>query len=153
MIRVVDKKDYDVHKPENYPPFYQELAWYATDDNTVLGVIVYDRLDRDYDWLVLTENDQRPGYTAIDFGHSLTNEALATQALHSAMQADLLRSDYDQHMDALASRIAEEVDGEPGGECHIRLLSGDRFRCEQRARGGTWRAAKGSLQVPDLLDG
>ena len=60
MIRVVDKKDYDVHKPENYPPFYQELAWYATDDNTVLGVIVYDRLDRDYDWLVLPRTIRAP---------------------------------------------------------------------------------------------
>ena len=40
------------------------------------------RLDDDRSWVVLTENDQGPGYTAIDIGASLPTEDDATAALH-----------------------------------------------------------------------
>jgi len=47
------------------------LIWYATDDDAVLGVVILDLADKDYSWVVLTENDQGPGFTAIDMGASL----------------------------------------------------------------------------------
>ena len=51
------------------PRLHRELMWYATEDNAVLGVVILDLVDKDYSWVVLTENDQGPGYTAIDMGH------------------------------------------------------------------------------------
>ena len=65
---------------------HRELAWYATDDNAVLGVVILDLVDKDYSWAVLTENDQGPGYTAIDGRISLPTEEDATAGLHDAMR-------------------------------------------------------------------
>jgi len=71
MIRQVDKS----------------RMWYATDDDAVLGVVILDLVDKDYSWAVLTENDQGPGYTAIDVGAMLPTEDDATAALHDAMRS------------------------------------------------------------------
>ena len=68
------------------PSLQRELMWYATEDNAVLGVVILDLVDKDYSWVVLTENDQGPGYTAIDMGASLPTEEDATAALHDAMR-------------------------------------------------------------------
>jgi len=62
------------------------VTWYATDDDAVLGVVILDLVDKDYSWAVLTENDQGPGYTAIDMGAMLPTEDDATAALHDAMR-------------------------------------------------------------------
>ena len=50
------------------PRLHRELMWYATEDDAVLGVVILDLVDKDYSWVVLTENDQGPGYTATDMG-------------------------------------------------------------------------------------
>lgn len=85
MIRNTDKSKY--HIPNSgHPLLHQELAWYATDDDAVLGVIILDLVDHDFSWVVLTENDQGPGYTAIDLETSLPTMAAATAALHTAME-------------------------------------------------------------------
>ena len=66
---------------------HRELMWYASEDDTVLGVAVLDLVDKDYSWAVLTENDQGPGFSAIDLGTSLPSEDDATAALHDAMRS------------------------------------------------------------------
>ncbi len=47
MIRQVDKSSYNIPMSGD-PRLHHELMWYATDD------------DKDYSWVVLTENDQEP---------------------------------------------------------------------------------------------
>jgi hypothetical protein len=69
-----------------HPKLHRELMWYATDDDAVLGVVILDLVDKDYSWVVLTENDQGAGFTAIDIGASLLSEDDATAALHDAMR-------------------------------------------------------------------
>ena len=84
-IRSVDRHDFNIVKPNGpLPP--QELAWYATEGDAVLGVVFRDIADHDFGWAVLTQNDQGPGYTAVNLKHSLPTAAAATQALHSAME-------------------------------------------------------------------
>jgi hypothetical protein len=85
MIRQVDKSRFNISTPGD-PNVHRELAWYATDDDAVLGVVILDLVDKDYSWAVLTENDQGPGYTAIDGRISLPTEEDATAALHDAMR-------------------------------------------------------------------
>ena len=88
MIRSVDESHYNITRL-NIFPFYRELAWYATDDPAVLGAVVLDLIDHDFSWVVLTQNDQGPGYTAINLAVSLPTIAPATQALHAAMAAEV----------------------------------------------------------------
>jgi hypothetical protein len=66
------------------PCFIANCIGYATDDDAVLGVVVLDLVDKDYSWILLTENDQGAGFTAIDIGASLPTEDDATAALHDA---------------------------------------------------------------------
>ena len=86
MIRQVDKTRFNIPM-SGHPELHRELMWYATDDDTVLGVVVLDLVDKDYSWVVLTENDQGSGFTAIDIGASLLTEDDATAALHDAMRS------------------------------------------------------------------
>ena len=86
MIRQVDKSRFNIPVPGN-PMLHRELMWYATEDDAVLGVVVLDLVDKDYSWVMLTENDQGPGYTAIDGRISLPTEEDATAALHDAMRS------------------------------------------------------------------
>ena len=76
MIRQVDKFRFNI-PTSGHPKLHRELTWYATDDDAVLGVIILDLVDKDYSWLVLTENDQEPGFTAIDMGASLRDSSAA----------------------------------------------------------------------------
>jgi hypothetical protein len=55
--------------------------------DAVLGVVILDLVDKDYSWAVLTENDQGPGYTAIDMGALFPAEDDVTAALHDAMRS------------------------------------------------------------------
>ena len=86
MIRQVDKSRFHIPM-SGHPELHRELMWYATDDDAVLGVVILDLVDKDYSWVVLTENDQGPGYTAIDGRISLPTEEDATAALHDAMRS------------------------------------------------------------------
>ncbi|MBR0694276.1 hypothetical protein [Bradyrhizobium lablabi] len=78
MIRSVDESHYDIARLSL--PFYRDLAWFATDDDAVLGVVVLDLIDHDFGWVALRQNDQGPGYTAVNLGVSLPTIAAATQA-------------------------------------------------------------------------
>ena len=86
MIHTVDETNYDIcHNGD--PALHKPLRWYATDDDQVLGVVVLDLVDRDSGWVMLTQNDQGPGYTAIDVAVSYLTLPAATAALHDAMSA------------------------------------------------------------------
>jgi hypothetical protein len=65
MIRQVDKSHYNIPIPRN-PMLHRELAWYATDDDAVIGVVILDLAYKDYSWAVLTQSDQAAGYTTAD---------------------------------------------------------------------------------------
>jgi hypothetical protein len=78
MIRQIDKSRF--HTPMSAVLRHQ-LAWYATDDDTILGVVL--EVDG-YSWVVLTEGEDA-GFAAIDTGTSLSEED-ATAALHDAMR-------------------------------------------------------------------
>jgi hypothetical protein len=86
MIRQADKSRFNIPM-SSHPDRRRELMWYATDDDAVLGVVILDLVDKDFTWVVLTENDRGPGYTASVIGASHPTEDDATAALHDAMRS------------------------------------------------------------------
>ena len=83
-VRVVDETNYDIRHNGN-PALHKPLKWYATADDRVLGVVVLDLVDHDFGWVMMTENEQGPGFTAIDVAVSYPTLPVATRALHEAM--------------------------------------------------------------------
>jgi len=77
--------------PVGAPALHDERAWYATDDNTVLGIIVRDRIDNDFGFVVLAQDTvltEAPsgGYGCVDSAVSHPTIDAAIIALHDAMR-------------------------------------------------------------------
>jgi hypothetical protein len=68
------------------PRCHEELSWWATADDRVLGVVIRDLVDDDYSWVVLM---REPGgvFRAIDLAISMPSLEIAAEALHTAMRA------------------------------------------------------------------
>jgi hypothetical protein len=56
MIRKVDRRNYyvPIHGDRR---LHYELEWHATDNNTVLGAVILDKIDFDFSWVVLTKQE------------------------------------------------------------------------------------------------
>jgi hypothetical protein len=94
-IRQVSRGDYDVRHAYAGQRF-QELVWYATDDDQVLGVLVLDKPNKTaktYSWVVMAEEEDQPGFVGVDLAHSIKDEDEAAAQLQQAMrnQAEILR--------------------------------------------------------------
>jgi len=87
-ILAFDKSKFDRKfkgPPAGNPTLHRELEWYATDDDQVIGVVVLDLIDKDFSWVVMTRNEQGPGFTAVDVEASRPTQEDARAKLHSAM--------------------------------------------------------------------
>lgn len=85
MIEQVNRADYDVTDYRKEPTFI-ELAWYANDDNSRLGVVIETCSDGTFSWIMWAEGRHGEGYVTSDLGTGLESEALATCVLHGAME-------------------------------------------------------------------
>jgi hypothetical protein len=81
-----------------HPGLHQELAWFATDDDRVLGVVLRDRVDNDFSWVLMAHvdligrDDYEPdyetsasGFRTVTLTVSRPTQAVATKELHEAM--------------------------------------------------------------------
>jgi hypothetical protein len=84
-VRQISRGDYYIRMDQLQ--VNNELAWYATEDNRAIGVVMEDRADHDFSWVVLTENDKGAGFTATDINVSIPTEEEATAQLHAALLA------------------------------------------------------------------
>lgn len=66
--------------------FGQEIAWYSNDDETVIGVVLRDRIDHDYACVMLAR-DNGGRYRAFDFKSSLETEASAKEWLDRVIKS------------------------------------------------------------------
>jgi len=76
------------------PMLHEELAWYATQDNQVFGVLIRDRIDHDFSWVVLAE-DELGIWRAIDLDSSCPTASIAMAQLHAAMKGWSTRPETD----------------------------------------------------------
>jgi hypothetical protein len=101
MIKTLTNLDGYRTGMRGFPQLHEETAWYATEDDRVLGIIVRDRIDDDYGSVVLTRATEwedafltnlstPPGvYRCVDMNTSHPSVAEAVEALHQAMHAAL----------------------------------------------------------------
>jgi hypothetical protein len=71
---------------DGHPLLHEELSWWATADDRVLGAVIRDKIDRDYSYVILTRG---PGevFRAVDFAVSMPSPEVAVESLHAAMRA------------------------------------------------------------------
>lgn len=74
----------------------QESAWFSDDDERLIGVVTWDRIDHDFGW-VLLGRDRRLRFRAIGVETSLAGSAHARASLEAAMAAHALKQDPSFH--------------------------------------------------------
>ncbi|WP_298190556.1 hypothetical protein [Novosphingobium sp.] len=74
----------------------QEAAWFASEGERVLGLIVWDRIDHDFGWVVLGR-DRRARFRAIGQDASLPSFNVARDALAAALDRFHHQLDEDYH--------------------------------------------------------
>ena len=72
MIRHVDRSSFNIAPSEQPATATRELAWYATGDDAVLGVVILNVASETYAWAVLTEKVKGQGFAAIASGNGVT---------------------------------------------------------------------------------
>jgi len=76
--------------------FIKELAWFATADERLIGVVTEDRQDRDFGW-VLLGRDERLRYRAIDQNASLPTAEASREQMFAAMARHIMLPDEAYH--------------------------------------------------------
>lgn len=84
----------------------EELAWYASKDERVLGILLIDLIDSDYSWVVFGR-DELQRYRAIDVNASHATFEDASDALFQAMESAVNSPDASFHQ---GDAIGEPVD-------------------------------------------
>lgn len=74
----------------------QEAAWFASDDERILGLLVWDRIDHDFGWVVLGR-DRRARFRAIGQDASLPSFDDARNALEAALNRFHQQHDAEYH--------------------------------------------------------
>jgi hypothetical protein len=62
----------------------QELDWFATEDERLLGIVTWDRIDHDFGWLILAR-DERLRFRAVDVNCSLASAEQSRDELKNRM--------------------------------------------------------------------
>ena len=77
--------------------YVEEIEWFATPDEQLIGMIVHDRIDHDFGWVILGR-DERLRFRAIEVGASLPDRDAAYVQLLDAIkiQSDLPDASYHQ---------------------------------------------------------
>lgn len=68
-----------------HPSLHQEIGWHASDDGKILGIVIRDKVDNDYSWVMLAM-DQHGQFYAEDVEASRPSEQAATDELLAAMR-------------------------------------------------------------------
>lgn len=74
----------------------QEAAWFASDGDRVLGLLVWDRIDHDFGWVVLGR-DRRARFRAVGQDASLPSFDAARDALGAALDRFHQQPDEEYH--------------------------------------------------------
>jgi hypothetical protein len=76
--------------------YIEEIEWYATPDERLLGMLARDRIDGDFSWVILGR-DEGLRFRAIDVNSSLTSPNDARQQLFERMKEQYKQPDEAYH--------------------------------------------------------
>jgi hypothetical protein len=87
-IQQISEYEFRKYRVSFYGPFgaliIEEKEWYVSSPPETLGVIIHDRIDDDWGFVVLSP-DEHGDFRAVDTGASLKDIASARDALRIAM--------------------------------------------------------------------
>jgi hypothetical protein len=79
-----------------HPALHEEIAWFATADDRVFGVVLRDKIDNDFSWVLLAhtalvgrgevgDEISASGFRSVKLRVSRPTRSAATAELHAAM--------------------------------------------------------------------
>jgi hypothetical protein len=74
----------------------EEIEWFATLDERLVGMLARDRIDSDFSWVILGR-DERLRFRAIDLNSSLLSPDAARQQLFERMKEQYEKPDEAYH--------------------------------------------------------
>lgn len=86
-VRRIDRQRYDSYKPCRIPMsilVLEEMAWFELADGAAIGVLLRDKTDGDYGWIV-QRADEDGDFTADDLAPSIGSPEQAAEGLMKAM--------------------------------------------------------------------
>lgn len=72
--------------------YIEEIEWYATSDERLIGMLARDRIDGDFSWVILAR-DERRRFRAIDLNSSFPSPDAARQQLFERMKEQYKKPD------------------------------------------------------------
>lgn len=75
---------------------FEEIEWFSTPGERVLGILVRDNTDHDFGWIILAR-DEHFRFRAIDVGHSQPTQKAARDQLFASMTAQNAASAQSHH--------------------------------------------------------
>lgn len=85
--RSITREEFDAFKPQRHPMIHviaEEKEWYVSEGDVVIGVLLEDKTDRDWTYVVLGR-DQKGNFRAVDFLASIPTIAEARAQLLSTI--------------------------------------------------------------------
>jgi hypothetical protein len=82
-IMQIEKSEFDKFKPARNPMLAAisvEECWYRDSAGNVIGVVIFDKTDRDWTWVALGR-DERGNFRAIEVTSSIADKADAQTSL------------------------------------------------------------------------
>lgn len=64
---------------------YDELSWMANQNRSAVGLVLRDKYDQDFGWVLFVR--EPAGYVTTDMGHSLPSATAAVDALREKVNA------------------------------------------------------------------
>jgi hypothetical protein len=83
-LRSIDPCLYAIARGDS-SDFYEELKWFAVSEDRLLGLLLRDKMDFDYSWVIFACSQQGQ-YRAIDLGVSCATNENAEHALTAALE-------------------------------------------------------------------
>jgi hypothetical protein len=76
--------------------YIEEIEWYATSDERLIGMLARDRIDNDFSWVILGR-DERRRFRAIDLNSSLPTQDVARRQLFEKLKDQYEKPDEAYH--------------------------------------------------------
>lgn len=74
----------------------EEIGWYATLDERLIGILVHDKIDDDFGWIIVGR-DERLRFRAIDVNSSIADRDAARQQLFEHLSTQYAEPDESYH--------------------------------------------------------
>jgi len=86
MMELIDRAEFDRLVGHLRSPatrlLYDELSWMANQSRSVVGLVLRDKTDKDFAWVLFVREPD--GYATTDMGHSFPSAAAAIENLNAS---------------------------------------------------------------------